>query len=62
MAEAYAGTGGAPMRINRKKFPRKCECGGKMVYVRMFERVFSHCESCTPAVVIRTKQKKARQK
>lgn len=34
----------------RKGLPKRCECGGKMVYVRDFGRIFSHCDTCTPVV------------
>lgn len=38
------------------KYPRKCECGGKMVYVHEFGQVFSHCLSCTPVSKVKIKQ------
>jgi len=34
------------------RLPRLCECGGKLVHVRDFGRVFTHCLSCTPVVTI----------
>lgn len=34
--------------------PRRCECGGRMVYERDFGRLFSCCEDCTPVVEIPT--------
>jgi hypothetical protein len=32
--------------------PETCECGGRMVYQRAHGRLWSHCEECTPAVVV----------
>ena len=34
------------------KLPEHCECGGKMVYVSDFGLTFSHCNTCTPVVVV----------
>jgi hypothetical protein len=39
----------------RKPFaglPRKCECGGKMMYDYDFGRVWSWCAKCTPVVKV----------
>lgn len=33
-----------------KGLPKFCECGGRMVYQRQSGRVFSSCDTCTPAV------------
>jgi len=33
--------------------PYRCECGGLMVYVHDFGRIFSHCKQCTPVVKVR---------
>jgi len=33
-------------------YPKLCECGGEMVYVRDHGRVFSHCARCTPVVKV----------
>jgi hypothetical protein len=33
--------------------PKRCECGGKLLYVRDFGRVFSVCDTCTPVVAVK---------
>ena len=38
------------------ELPKRCECGGKMVYVRDFGRIFSHCDTCTPVVTIQIRK------
>jgi hypothetical protein len=35
-----------------KGLPKRCECGGLMIYARSFDRVFCHCETCTPEVAV----------
>ncbi len=30
--------------------PRRCECGGRMLYDFDFGRVWSACDTCTPVV------------
>ena len=34
------------------KLPKRCECGGKMIYSFAFGRIFSCCDRCTPKVTI----------
>ncbi len=36
----------------QEKLPKRCQCGGRMVYTHDFGRVFSYCASCTPVVKI----------
>ena len=48
-----SGTGASVKRPKGLRLPRRCECGGKMVYAFEFGRVFSHCASCTPVVVVK---------
>lgn len=37
----------------KERLPRRCECGGKLVYDFAFWRVWVHCASCTPVVAVR---------
>jgi len=32
----------------KRKLPKHCECGGRLIYVAAFRRVFCHCDTCTP--------------
>jgi len=34
----------------RRKLPKHCECGGRMLYDAQFDRVFSACDTCTPVL------------
>ena len=37
----------------KERLPRKCECGGRLVYDFSFGHVWVHCASCTPVVTVR---------
>ena len=36
----------------RRRLPKHCECGGRMLYNGSLGRVWSVCERCTPVVEI----------
>lgn len=36
-----------------RSLPKKCECGGAMIYEHAFGMVFSCCAKCTPVVTVK---------
>lgn len=34
--------------MKKSPFPRRCECGGKIKYIRDFGLVFGYCMTCSP--------------
>lgn len=36
-----------------QKLPKRCTCGGKLVYTFAHGLTFSHCDRCTPVVEVR---------
>ena len=41
-----------PTKQSKPRLPKRCECGGKMVYAFAFDRVWSDCETCSPVTII----------
>jgi hypothetical protein len=39
------------------RLPRRCECGGKMLYEFSLGRIFSCCDTCSPVVQMKLPRK-----
>lgn len=42
-----------------KTLPKRCECGGRILYSHAFGRTFSCCDTCTPVVTVDLRKHRA---